>query len=96
MTVYVDPLMGWGGSKQFRWTKSCHMYADDVEELHRFAAKVGLKRAWFQADPRLPHYDLNKRRTLRALELGAVEVSMRDVAVHMKAIRLKEAKRRRD
>ncbi len=61
MTVYVD-----------RW---CHLFADDVEELHVLAARIGMKRAWFQHRPgRLPHYDLVPPRRAAALAAGAVEV----------------------
>jgi len=33
-----------------------------VEELHFFAAQVGLRREWFQDHPRHPHYDLTSKR----------------------------------
>jgi hypothetical protein len=70
MSVYVDPLFGYGGSATFRWKTSCHMYADSLEELHAFAKSIGLKRAWFQ-DKRLPHYDLNEGRHRVAIRKGA-------------------------
>jgi hypothetical protein len=49
------------------------MIADTVEELHEFAARVGCKREWFQADSRYPHYDLQSRLRARAVKLGAKE-----------------------
>lgn len=74
MTVYVDSLFDWSGAgyhgadaaqaervgarNGHRW---CHMVSDlgpDVLELHAMAAKLGLKRAWFQGD----HYDLTPGR----------------------------------
>jgi hypothetical protein len=72
MSVFVDPVMNHGGSATFRWTSSCHMYADTLDELHAFAKKIGLKRAWFQ-DKRVPHYDLNARRHAAAIKLGAIQ-----------------------
>lgn len=54
---------------------SCHLMADTFEELHAFARKLGLKRAWFQPHPRWPHYDLTVRKRARAVELGAKEVT---------------------
>jgi hypothetical protein len=52
VTVYVDDAaiaatVGWITS---RWS---HLIADDKDELHAFAARLGLRRAWFQ-DPTLP------------------------------------------
>lgn len=73
MSVYVDALMKWGGSATFRWTHSCHMYADTLEELHAFAQSIGMKRAWFQNHAFLPHYDLNTSRRKVAVTRGAVE-----------------------
>lgn len=51
------------------------MFADSLEELHEFAEKIGMKKAWFQ-DKKLPHYDLTAKRRQLALSLGAVEVDM--------------------
>ena len=45
--VYFDP-MG-------------HMVADSVEELHKFAALIGLKRGWYQNKGRYSHYDLCRK-----------------------------------
>lgn len=71
--VYVDPLRNWG------WTHgpSCHLIADTLDELHAFAAKLGMRRAWFQEHGRYPHYDLAATRRERAVRLGAVELDAR-------------------
>jgi hypothetical protein len=75
MSVYVDDLMPCQPTAKWRWNLSCHLFADDIEELHRFASSLGLKRAWFQHKPdKLPHYDLNESTRTRAVGLGAVEV----------------------
>lgn len=33
-----------------------------VENLHRMAADLGVKRCWFHAGASYPHYDIPKRR----------------------------------
>ena len=74
MTVYVDDCFvhgDWG-----RWTGGGHLQADTPEELHAFAAKLGLKRSWFQTRPKRPeldHYDLTRSKRDMALALGAVD-----------------------
>lgn len=55
MPVYVDPLSDWG----WKYGRSCHLVTDgDVEELHEFATRIGLRRSWFQPANGRPHYDL--------------------------------------
>lgn len=73
MSVYVDPVLEHGGSATFRWKRSCHLYADRLDELHALAAALGLRRAWFQNHDRLPHYDLVPSKRARAVALGARE-----------------------
>lgn len=49
--ILVDPLMEYPASmtRGLPSTKWSHMVSDTSEaELHEFAAKLGLKRAWFQ------------------------------------------------
>jgi len=71
--VYVDPVMEHGGSATFKWTRSCHMYADTLDELHAMALSIGMKRAWFQNHPEFPHYDLVPARRERAVAAGAIQ-----------------------
>ncbi len=47
------------------------MYADTEQELHLMAARIGLKKEWFQ-QTRLKHYDLLPFRRDKAIELGAI------------------------
>lgn len=73
MTVYIDDAFSgdWG-----KWTGGGHLQADDVDELHAFAARLGLKRAWFQTRPGRPemdHYDCTRSKREFALRLGAVD-----------------------
>lgn len=88
MTIYVDALMEHPATKDadarrvgarhgHRW---CHLFTDGPEEeLHAFALRIGLKREWFQAHEKLPHYDLTPPRRKRALYAGAVEADRRKV-----------------
>ncbi|NTX07069.1 DUF4031 domain-containing protein [Myxococcus sp. CA040A] len=86
MSVYVDGLdthpppkdaasRRAGARHEHRW---CHLVCDPGEEveLHTFAARIGLKRAWFQSPPKAskPHYDLTPPRRAAALAAGAVEL----------------------
>jgi len=76
MTIYVDAVVDWGsercrGLPSTRW---CHMVSDtSLDELHAMAARIGMRREWFQNSPGHPHYDLTPRRRLAALAAGAIE-----------------------
>ncbi len=70
MTIYIDDIQNYPSG---RW---CHMATDgDIEELHAFAARLGLKRMWFQQHRLVPHYDLRPSKAALAKELGAQQVS---------------------
>jgi hypothetical protein len=59
-------------------TEWCHLTTDgSLEELHQFAEKIGMQRAWFQ-NKRVPHYDLRKSGRDIALQKGAVFMSARE------------------
>lgn len=76
MSVYVDPLVEYGGSRTFRWKTSCHMFSNSELELHIMAKKIGCQRWWFQDHERLPHYDLVASKRELAIKYGAKEVSL--------------------
>jgi hypothetical protein len=69
--VYVDTLRDWG----WRLGPSCHLAADTLAELHAFAARLGMRRSWFQPGRGRPHYDLTASRRAVAVRLGAVELA---------------------
>jgi hypothetical protein len=85
VSVYVDPLRGWGGAKGYHWRVSCHMYADSLDELHAIAKKIGMKATWFQKDERLPHYDLHPSQRKKALALGVIEHTRGEMGTFMRA-----------
>jgi hypothetical protein len=89
VAVYVDePIWEWRGRS---W---CHLIADDSEELHRFAAGLGLRRHWFQRRPGRPwldHYDLPEG--VRALALAREAVALSTVEMgRMQADRRRAAR----
>lgn len=73
MSVYVDKLRNWG----WELGPSCHLIADTNDELHEFAARLGLKREWFQTKTNNPHYDLTAGKRKLAVHLGAIELEDR-------------------
>jgi len=73
MAVYVDHAQ-----LRFGRMKMSHLIADSLAELHWFAGRLGLKRAWFQ-DGRHPHYDMSEMKRREALDNGAVPVGTRQL-----------------
>ncbi|HEY2637434.1 MAG TPA: DUF4031 domain-containing protein [Solirubrobacteraceae bacterium] len=78
MAVYVDDArIEWRGR---RWS---HLQADSADELHAFAARLGLPRRAFQSKPHKPehdHYDVPDELRARAIRLGAVAETWREGA----------------
>lgn len=75
MTVYVDEIRRYPSGQ---W---CHMMSDEgMEELHTFAANIGLRRSWFQDHPSHPHYDLRPSKRRLALQNGATEIEGKELA----------------
>lgn len=89
MSAYVDMLIDYGGWFNKRFGPSCHLIADTEEELHAMAAKVGMKRSWFQKGGRaeMPHYDLVASRRKKAVEFGAIEIERKQICEHLEAYR---------
>lgn len=82
MTVYVDAEgIRWRGKE---W---CHLVADSLNELHDFAARLGLQRRWFQNKGRYPHYDVTMTVRNRALRMGAVDADRATLIACCKRIR---------
>jgi hypothetical protein len=72
--IYIDDLFEWG--KRGSW---CHMVTDgNLEELHTFAAKIGLKRCWYQSQSH-PHYDLRPSKRDLAIKNGAETITGRQL-----------------
>ncbi|WP_062465953.1 DUF4031 domain-containing protein [Demequina maris] len=72
-----------------------HLVSDEsLEELHAFAARAGIPPRAFDRD----HYDYPEERRAQLVELGAVEVSTRDLVRRLRAsgLRVTAAQRRTD
>jgi hypothetical protein len=83
MSVYVDPIMPWPEGPKWPWGEVSHLFADSEPELHAFAARLSLKRSWFQhsaGGPNhtgLPHYDLTRAKHYQAIRAGAIVLDRR-------------------
>jgi hypothetical protein len=82
VTVYVDNLRNYGWVVHGEVTPSCHMFTDDIDltELHAIAARIGMRREWFQNKTAAPHYDLKPDFREAAMRAGAVAVDRRSAA----------------
>ena len=88
MSVYIDHAFAYGDWG--RWSGGGHLQADTADELHAFAQRLGLRRAWFQSKPGRPendHYDLTHVGRALALELGAIAEDRRAGTRRRQAIR---------
>ena len=85
MGVYVDGLRDYG------WHRgpSCHLIADSVEELVGFAESIGLRREWFQAKS-TPHFDLTAAGRDAAVEMGAIELTNRQLIAKIRELRQRD------
>jgi hypothetical protein len=90
MAVYVDAAI-W----QWRGLKWCHLLADDIDELHRFALCIGVKRTSYQGPPRTatPHYDLTGFERRLAIEAGAIACSRQQIAMIARQARSGQAEK---
>lgn len=103
MTVYVDNFRAPArvGSISGRWS---HLTADTPEELHEFAARIGMRREWFQERCKFGgcapcphwHYDVVDFRRKLAIAAGAKSIDIREMGALISARRktLGEAIRR--
>jgi hypothetical protein len=82
MSVYVDD---WRQPATVRGITSrwSHLTADTSDELHSFAAQLGVPRRAFQSKPGKPlfdHYDLPEELRERAVAKGAIPLTWREAA----------------
>src|SRR6266704_1465684 len=82
MAVYVDraQIPARVGRHDARWS---HLTADAVDELHEFAASLGLRRSYFQPGKPLAgrssvawYYDVTEGKRRQALRMGAQEIEL--------------------
>ncbi len=97
MTVYVDDarIPARVGRVYGRWS---HLTADTRDELHQFAAALGLRRTWFQTCKRSSacqpaqrcvhwHYDVTDAKRSEAIAAGAQAIGIRDMGQLIRARR---------
>jgi hypothetical protein len=76
--IYVDELRDYPNGQ---WAHMWHS-ENDTEALHKFAARLGLKREWLHLSRGIsgdfPHYDLRPSKRTRALERGAEYMPLKD------------------
>lgn len=78
--ILVDTIRAY--KTQLRYHHWCHMVSTTSEdELHAFAAKLGLKRSWAQLRPKASaaHYDLVPSKRALAIDLGVRAVGAREL-----------------
>ncbi|MDP9431946.1 MAG: DUF4031 domain-containing protein [Actinomycetota bacterium] len=86
MAILVDPAM-WPWRDRL-WA---HLVSDTgYDELHDFAAALGIPQRAFQGD----HYDVPTELRERAIELGAEPVGTRELISRLTAAGLRRPKRR--
>jgi hypothetical protein len=84
VTVYIDPPI-WPGHGR-HWS---HLVSDvSYEELHEFAARIGLPDRAFERD----HYDVIDDRYELAVRAGARPVSSREIVLRLTAAGLRRRK----
>ena len=81
MAVLVDDLITYP-DKPYGHNRWCHMASDlpgeaGLAELHALAARIGMRRAWFQNHRVFPHYDLVPSKRAAAIRCGAEAVDYR-------------------
>jgi hypothetical protein len=81
MSVYVDDaVVHW---RDRRWA---HLMADTLDELHAFAARLGIPRRAFQDKSSGAHYDVTAELRDEAIRLGAVAISRHRDRARMRAV----------
>lgn len=72
--IYVDNLRPCIPNNNWKHKESCHLFADNLDELCDFAKNIGLRKSWLQKG-RLDHFDLTKNKRSVAVFYGAKEVN---------------------
>lgn len=104
MTVYVDSAMiaaSVPNGSRVHTSRWCHLMSDEIDptELHRFAQRIGLRRAWFQHkedDPVHDHYDVTLGKRIQAIQAGAVVLDVRGLMALLTVRRAKLAEARQE
>lgn len=63
-----------------------HLAADSLDELHEFAAKIGVKKCWYHNHRLVPHYDVNETQRLTAIDNGAVPMGTKEIILRARGM----------
>ena len=83
MPVYIDDMYKHSMGK-FRRMKMSHMVADTLDELYEMADKIGVSRKWVQnleLGKGRVHFDIAMNARKKAVQNGAIEISMRSLVM---------------
>jgi hypothetical protein len=83
MSCYVDAIRSYPDAG-LRFTEFCHLLADTREELQAMADELGIPARFFQEHPWRWHHDLPAPLRERAVELGAVQLTVHEVGALLK------------
>ncbi len=89
MAVYVDSaIWRWAGRN---W---CHLLADEIDELHRFASLIGVHRLLYQGPPKTsaPHYDITGFERERAVLMGAIPCTREEIVAVFRRVKVPNGK----
>jgi len=88
MPIMVDEVRVWGFGPSVFARGSCHLTTDgNLDELHAFAASLGMRREWFQDHRLASHYDLTPAYRELAVARGATFVTARAQAIARRSMR---------
>ena len=80
MSVYVDDMKA-----RYRRMFMCHMMADSHLELFSMACRIGVPCKWIQKRGTYQeHFDICLAMKKRALKLGAIEITQRELVERLK------------
>jgi len=75
VSVFVDNM-----EAPFGRMIMCHMIADSTEELCLMACKIGVARKWIQKKGTVyEHFDICQSKRNKAIAMGAVETTKKDL-----------------
>ena len=95
--VYVDSIGPCIPNKHWPYTKSCHLIADSDTELHDFARRIKLQRAWHQKKRfSISHYNLTIYMRQKAIKFGAESIGQHEFVKRLRAVREKEMKKSKE
>lgn len=93
--ILVDAPVDYTGMTKLRHKHWSHLVSDTSEdELHAFAKRLGLRRSWFQGGTKNAHYDVTPTVRTKAIKLGAIAVTSRELVVRNYDSSWKRAARR--